>query len=46
MAHNNPGLVLQGSGNVSEAIEHYEQSLRLAPNLAEARTALTRLEAH
>ena len=40
MAHNNLGLVLQGSGKVSEAIAHYEQALRIEPDDAEAHNNL------
>ena len=40
MAHNNLGLVLQGSGKVSEAIAHYEQALRIKPDDAEAHNNL------
>jgi len=40
MAHNNLGLVLQDSGRMSEAIEHYEQALRIEPDDAEAHNNL------
>ncbi len=35
MAHNNLGLVLVSLGRVPEAIAHYEQALRIRPDLAE-----------
>jgi tetratricopeptide (TPR) repeat protein len=40
MAHNNLGLALQNSGNLPEAIDHYEQALRFKPNFAEAQNNL------
>ena len=36
MAHNNLGVVLVESGRAREAIEHYEQSLRLKPDYDDA----------
>jgi len=36
MAHNNLGLTLQNSGRETEAIEQYEQSLRVNPKNADA----------
>jgi tetratricopeptide (TPR) repeat protein len=35
-AHSNLGLCLQKSGRVAEAMEHYEQALRINPDYAEA----------
>jgi tetratricopeptide (TPR) repeat protein len=35
-AHNNLGEVLMGTGKVREAIDHYEQALRIDPYYAEA----------
>jgi protein O-mannosyl-transferase len=40
VAHNNLGLILQESGKVSEATEHYEQALRIEPDYAEAHNNL------
>jgi tetratricopeptide (TPR) repeat protein len=34
---------LERTGNVPEAIEHYEQALRINPDYAKARNALARL---
>jgi protein O-mannosyl-transferase len=36
VAHNNLALVLQGFGNLPEAVGHYEQALRIKPDFAEA----------
>ena len=40
MAHNNLGLVLVSLGRVPEAIAHYEQALRIRPDLAEVQCYL------
>ena len=40
VAHNNLGLALAGQGKIDEAIEHYNEALRLRPNYATARTNL------
>ncbi len=39
-ADNDLGMQLQGSGHVPEAIRHYEQALRLDPDLADAHVNL------
>jgi tetratricopeptide (TPR) repeat protein len=39
-ADNDLGMQLQGSGQVQEAIRHYEQALRLDPDLADAHVNL------
>ena len=40
VANNNLGLALAGQGKIDEAIEHYNEALRLRPNYATARTNL------
>jgi tetratricopeptide (TPR) repeat protein len=40
IAHNNLGNVLKSQGKVPEAIEHYEQALRIKPDSAEAHNNL------
>ena len=45
-AHYNLAVTLERTGNVPEAIEHYEQALRLSPDLVPARRALARLQPH
>ncbi len=42
-AHLNLAIALEKAGRVPEAVEQYKQALRLKPDLAEARYALTRL---
>jgi tetratricopeptide (TPR) repeat protein len=44
-AHYNLGNALAQVGRVQEAIQHYEQALRIKPDFAVARNALARLEA-
>ncbi len=40
LAHNNLGVVLKNRGKVQEAIEHYEQTLRIKPDFVEAHNNL------
>jgi cytochrome c-type biogenesis protein CcmH/NrfG len=44
-AHYNLGLALAQTGKIAEAIGHWEQALRIKPDLTEARNALARLQA-
>ena len=40
--HNNLGVVLENRGRLEEAIDHYQEALRLDPNYAKARNNLER----
>jgi Tfp pilus assembly protein PilF len=40
MAHNNLGMILQSTGRIQEAAEHYQAALRIQPDLPEARCNL------
>ncbi len=40
LAHNSLGFVLQGQGNIEEAMIHYREALRIAPNYAFAHNNL------
>jgi hypothetical protein len=44
-AHLNLAIALEHSGKIQDAIQHYQQALRINPDLADARTALARLQA-
>jgi Flp pilus assembly protein TadD len=41
--HNNLGLALEGAGRRREAAQHYEEALRLRPDLEQARQNLARV---
>jgi tetratricopeptide (TPR) repeat protein len=41
--HYDLGLALEQTGQIEDAIGHYEQALRLKPDYAEARTSLAQL---
>jgi tetratricopeptide (TPR) repeat protein len=44
-AHFNLGLALEKLGRAPEAIEHYQQALRIKPDFTQAQNALARLQA-
>jgi tetratricopeptide (TPR) repeat protein len=45
VAHCNMGTVLEQAGKVQEAIGHYQQALRINPDLTAAKNGLARLQA-
>jgi protein O-GlcNAc transferase len=44
-AHYNLGIVLEQAGRLQDAVEHYEQALRINPKMIEAQNGLARLRA-
>jgi tetratricopeptide (TPR) repeat protein len=44
-AHNSVGLALEQAGRGQEAIQHYEQALRIEPDFVQTRINLTRARA-
>jgi tetratricopeptide (TPR) repeat protein len=43
MAHFNLAVALEHGGKIPDAIQHYQQALRINPDFTEAHSALTRL---
>jgi Flp pilus assembly protein TadD len=46
LLHEDLGVALEKSGRIPEAIEQYEQALKLSPDFTTARDAIERLQAH